>query len=295
MERNKEQGIIRSRLRGAYVTSTISVSLVLFLLGIIGLLVLNAKMLSDYVKENICFTLILKDDIKEPDIKKFQKTLDSYAYIKSTEYITKERAAEIMKKDLGDDFVQTLGYNPLLPSIDVYLIADYANPDSLAVIEKKFASYTDYVKEVSYQKNLVHLINNNVRAISVFLILFSALLMLVSFALISNTIRLMVYSKRFIIKTMQLVGATKTFIRRPFLRSGLIQGVLSSVIAMALLTIILYFSMNQLREIINIQDYYKIVASLYLIVLSLGVIISVASTFFAVNRYLRIKTSNLYY
>ncbi|HOE04272.1 MAG TPA: permease-like cell division protein FtsX [Bacteroidales bacterium] len=295
MKSNKEKGAIKSRLRGAYFTSSISVSLVLFLLGIIGLLVLNAKMISDYVKENICFTLILKEDIKEPDIKKFQKTLDTYDYIKSTEYITKEKAAEIMKNDLGDDFVQTLGYNPLLPSIDVYLDAGYANPDSLVAIEKKFNSYTDYVKEVSYQKNLVHLISENVSKISLFLLVFSVLLMLVSFALINNTIRLMVYSKRFLIRTMQLVGATKGFIRKPFLLSGLYQGIASSMVAIILLTVMIYFSSSQLKEIINVEDYYKIIASLYLIVLSLGVIISVTSTYLAVNRYLKIKTSNLYY
>lgn len=295
MKVKKEKGSIKSRLRGAYFTSSISVSLVLFLLGIIGLLVLNARMISDYVKENICFTLILKEDIKEPDIKKFQKTLDTYDYIKSTEYITKEKAAEIVKNDLGDDFMQTLGYNPLLPSIDVYLEAGYANPDSLVVIEKKFNSFTDYVKEVSYQKNLVHLINENVSKISLFLLVFSIMLMLVSFALINNTIRLTVYSKRFLIRTMQLVGATKSFIRKPFLLSGLYQGLASSLIAIVLLTVTIYFSSSQLKEIINLADYYKIVASLYLIVLSLGVIISVVSTYMAVNRYLKIKTSNLYY
>ncbi len=295
MKRNKEKGVIKSRLRGAYFTSTISVSLVLFLLGIVGLLLLNAKLFSDYVKENICFTLILNEDLKEPDIRKFQKTLDTYDFIKSTEYITSEKAAETLKQDLGDDFVETLGYNPLLPSIDVYLVAGYANPDSLLAIESRFNAFPEYVKEVSYQKNLVHLINENVRNISFVLLAFSLLLMLVSFALINNTIRLTVYSKRFLIRTMQLVGATKGFIRKPFLRSSLLQGVISSFISIALLSVLLYLSTETLREIINVADYYKIVASLFLIVLSLGILISLISTYLAVNRYLRIKTSNLYY
>ncbi|NLA24713.1 MAG: cell division protein FtsX [Bacteroidales bacterium] len=295
MKAKKEKSNIKSRLRGAYFTSTVSVSLVLFLLGIIGLLALNARLLSDYVKENICFTLILNEDIKEPDIKKFQKTLDTYDYIKSTEYITKEKAAEIVIEDLGDDFIQTLGYNPLSPSIDVYLIAPYANPDSLVVIEEKFNSFNDYVKEVSYQKNLVHLINENISKISIFLLAFSLMLMLVSFALINNTIRLMVYSKRFLIKTMQLVGANKSFIRKPFVKSGLIQGIVSSLIAIALLSLMMYFWSAQLKEIINLADYYKIIVVLYLIVLSLGIVISVISTLMAVNRYLKSKTSNLYY
>lgn len=294
MKKQKKNTAIKSRLRGAYFTSIISISLVLLLLGIIGLLMLNAKVLSDYVKENICFSLFLHENVKEPDIRKFQKTLDTFDYIKSTEYISKEQAAETLQQDLGEDFVDFLGYNPLPESIDVYLQSQYANPDSLIKVEQNFLSYTDYVKEVSYQKNLVHEINDNIKNISIFLLIFSVLLLLISFALINNTIRLMIYSKRFLIHTMQLVGATRNFIRMPFIKTGLIQGILSSIIAMGLLTLMIYGADKQLHEIISLLD-FKIVGLLYLIVLSLGVIISLISTFFAVNRYLRIKTTNLYY
>ncbi|HRW20520.1 MAG TPA: permease-like cell division protein FtsX [Bacteroidales bacterium] len=294
MKTKGNKSTIKSKLRGAYLTSVISISLVLLLLGIVGLLMLNAQVLSNYVKENICFSLFLRDNIKEADIRKFQKTLDTYDFIKSTEYISKEKAAEELKKDLGEDFTEFLGYNPLPESIDIYLIADYANPDSLVNIENRLLGFTDYVKEISYQKNLIHEINENIKNISIFLLVFSALLLLISFALINNTIRLMIYSKRFIIRTMQLVGATRRFIRTPFIKSGLIQGIISAIIAIGILTLIIYSADKQLHDIISLLD-YKIVGILFLIVLSLGIIISLISTFFAVNKYLRIKNTNLYY
>lgn len=294
MKKNGNKSAVKSRLRGAYLTSVISISLVLLLLGIIGLLMLNAKVLSNYVKENICFSLFLRDDVKEADIRKFQKTLDTYDFIRSTEYISKEQAAAELQEDLGEDFIEFLGYNPLPESIDIYLIADYANPDSLVNVENRLMGFTDYVQEISYQKNLVHEINENIRNISIFLLIFSLLLLLISFALINNTIRLMIYSKRFIIRTMQLVGATRGFIRVPFIKTGVIQGVISAVIAIIVLALMIYGADKQLHEIISLLD-YKIVGILFLIVLSLGIIISLISTFFAVNRYLRIKNTNLYY
>lgn len=197
---------IKSKIRGAYVTSMISISLVLLLLGIVGLLILNAQVLSQYVKENLCFSLIIKNDVKEPDIKQYQKTLDTYNYIKSTEYITKDEAAASLQDELGEDFLETLGYNPLSPTINVYLNSNYANPDSIKMLETFFLADTSLVSEVSYQQNLVHLINDNVRKISVIFLFFSIALFLISFALLNNTIRLMIYSKRFIINTMKLIG-----------------------------------------------------------------------------------------
>jgi cell division transport system permease protein len=294
MKKNGNKSAVKSRLRGAYLTSVISISLVLLLLGIVGLLMLNANVLSNYVKENICFSLFLKDDVKEADIRKFQKTLDTYDFIRSTEYISKEQAAAELQEDLGEDFIDFLGYNPLPESIDIYLIADYANPDSLVNVENRLMGFTAYVQEISYQKNLVHEINENIKNISIFLLIFSGLLLLISFALINNTIRLMIYSKRFIIRTMQLVGATKGFIRVPFIKTGVIQGIISALIAIIVLSLTIYGADKQLHEIISLLD-YKIVGILFLIVLSLGIIISLISTFFAVNRYLRIKNTNLYY
>lgn len=290
MKENK----IKNKIRGAYMTSLVSISMVLLLLGIVGLLILNAQVLSRYVKENLCFSLIIKDNIKEPDIKLFQKTLDTQSFIRSTEYITKEQAAESLQKELGEDFVGTLGFNPLSPAIKVYLDSDYANPDSIASLEKFFLSKSDIVSEVSYQKNLVHEINVNVRKISLILLFFCGILFIISFALLNNTIRLIIYSKRFTINTMKLVGATNNFIRKPFLISGALQGLYSALIAIILLSVMFYFTNKQLGDMVGLMD-YKIIALLYLIVIACGITLSTVSTFFSINKYLKQKSFNLYY
>jgi len=285
---------IKNKIRGAYFTSLVSISMVLLLLGIVALLILNAQFLSQYVKENLCFSLIIKDNVKEPDIKQYQKTLDTYEFIKSTEYITKEEAAESLQEELGEDFLQTLGYNPLSPTINVYLDSDYANPDSIASLEKFFLSETEIVGEVAYQHNLVQLINENVRKISLILLFFCAALFVISFALLNNTVRLMIYSKRFTINTMKLVGAKSNFIRKPFLISGALQGLYSSLIAITLLSVIFYLTNRQLGEIVSLMD-YKIIALLYIIVVLCGVALTTVSTYFSINKYLKLKSTNLYY
>lgn len=289
---NKEHKITQRRLRSSFITSVISITLVLFLLGILGLLVLNAKRLSDYVKENIGFSIILKEDVKEVEIIRLQKNLDASKYVKSTEYITKKEAARELKKELGEDFVDFLGYNPLLASIDVHLQADYANPDSIKLIKKDLQGY-EQIKEVFYQKSLVQLVNQNIRKISLIILIFSAFLFLIAIALINNTIRLSIYSKRFIINTMQLVGATKGFIRRPFIYRGMLQGIIAAFIAMGLLTGSVYFMQKEFDEIITLQD-IETLAILYAGVLIFGVFISWISTLAAVNRYLKIKVDKLY-
>jgi cell division transport system permease protein len=268
--------------------------MVLLLLGIVGLLILNAQVLSRYVKENLCFSVIIKDNVKEPDIKLFQKTLDTQPFIRSTEYITKEQAAKSLQEELGEDFVGTLGFNPLSPAIKVYLDSEYANPDSIAALEKFFLSKSDIVSEVSYQKNLIHEININVRKISLILLFFCGILFVISFALLNNTIRLMIYSKRFTINTMKLVGATNNFIRKPFLISGALQGFYSSIIAIILLSVLFYFTNKQLGEMVSLMD-YKIIAVLYLIVILCGITLSTVSTYFSINKYLKQKSFNLYY
>jgi len=263
------------------------------MLGILGLIVLHAKKLSDYVKENIGFRIYMKENVREAEIIQFQKILDASDYVKSTEYITPERAAAELTEELGEEFVGFLGYNPLPPAIDLRLVADYANIDSLLVIEKRLLDNND-VKEVSYQKSLVHLINQNIKRISFILLGFTGLLLLIAIALINNTIRLSVYSKRFIIKSMQLVGATQGFIRRPFIWKGIGQGIYSSLLTMILITGILYWLRNEFPELIVLQD-FRMLGFLYAIIIVLGIIISWTSTLFAVNKYLRIKGDNLYY
>ena len=285
---------IKNRIRGAYFTSVVSISLVLLLLGIVGLLMLNAKQMSDYVKENLCFSLIINDDVSEPDIKQFQKSLDTHEFIKSTEYITKDDAAKQLQEELGENFIETLGYNPLSPTINVYLNSDDASPDSIAKLEGFFLSKSNIVNEVSYQQNLVNLIHDNIKKVSIILLALSALFFLISFALLNNTIRLQIYSKRFIINTMKLVGAKKGFIRRPFIASGALQGLVSSIIAIALLYGIIYFANSQLENIMGSIDPW-IIALLFVAVALIGVLLCVVATLLSINKYLRLKTINLYY
>jgi cell division transport system permease protein len=268
-------------------------SLVLFMLGLLGLIILHSKKLSDYVKENIGFSIIMKENVKEAGIIKLQKILDAKPYVKSTKYITREEAAEEFAEELGEDFSTFLGYNPLLPTIEVRFIAPYANNDSLLIIKEKILENNN-VKEVWYQESLVDLVNKNVRKISFFLLAFSALLLIISIALINNTIRLSVYSKRFIIRSMQLVGATHRFIRKPFIITGILQGLLSALIAIILLIGIIYFSLHEIPDLVNIRD-IDLFLSLFGIVILLGIIISYLSNYFAVRKYIRIKTDYLYY
>lgn len=282
----------RRRAQSSYFSTVISISLVLFMLGTLGLIVLHAQKLSDYVKENIGFSVILKENVKEVDIVQLQKTLDAANYVKSTEYITKEKAAESLKNDLGEDFISFLGYNPLLASIEVRLKADFANNDSIAWIERDLLSNTK-VKEVIYQKSLISMVNENIKKISLVMLGFSALLLLISIALINNTIRLSIYSKRFLIKSMQLVGATKGFIRRPFVIKGIMQGIYAGIISVALLVGLLYLAQREIPELLFLQD-EQLIAILFAFVILLGILISWLSTFLAVRKYLRLKTDDLY-
>lgn len=289
---NSEIKLEKRRLRGSYVTSTISITLLLILLGTVGLLLLNTKRLSDYVRENIAFKVILNDNVRDVDIFRIQKALDAKKYVKETKYITKELAATELQKELGENFIDFIGHNPLLPSIEVKFLASYANNDSIHVIEKNLKEFTE-IKEVYYQKNLVHTVNDNVKRITFFVLVFSGFLLLIAVALINNTIRLAVYSKRFIIRTMQLVGANAGHIRRPFLYRSVIQGIVGALLAIANLTALIYFLQDQMNGIISLTD-IRILSVLFVIVLLLGVLINWVSTYAAVTRYLHIKTDKLY-
>ena len=289
----KEDRYYRRKLKSSYVTSMVSITLVLFMMGLLGLIILHAKKLSDYVMENISISIIMKEDVKEAGIIQLQKTLDASDFVKTTEYITEEEAAEELTQDLGEDFIGFLGYNPLLPSIDLRVKAAYANADSIAVIEQKLLT-NENVKEVFYQKSLVQLLNRNIRRIAIVILGFSLLLLIIAIALINNTIRLSVYSRRFLIKTMQLVGATRGFISRPFIMRGILQGLYSAFIAIIILGGILYLSQKEIPELINLQD-IDLFLSLFGIVILLGIILSWVSTYFAVKRYLRMDTDRLYY
>jgi len=288
----KRDNVIRRRLRASYATSVISITLVLYMLGLVGLLLLNTKKLSDYVKENIGFSVFLQDDIKEVEIFGLQKVLDSRHYVKETAYITKEQAVRDFQKEWGEDFEDFLGFNPLPASIDVKLYAPYANPDSISVIEKDILTYAG-VRDVVYQKDLIYKVNNNVRKISLSILAFSFLLFLIALTLINNTIRLSVYAKRFIIRTMQLVGAQHQVIRRPFLYQSFYYGSLAAVISIGLLIGTMIIAERQLEGLFSIKD-YRITGILFSMVFIIGIFLTWISTLFSVNRYLSMTTDELY-
>lgn len=289
----KEQGFSKTRLRSSYLTLIISISLVLFLLGVLGIVLINARVLSDYFRESLSFSIMLDEEVKEADIRMLQKDMDAKPYVKLTEYISKEEAAAKLKGDLGEDFINFLGYNPLSPSIDVYLYAGYTSPDSVSKIEKYILEYP-FVKEVYYQESLLYLINENVKKISLFLLIISSFLFLIALTIINNTIRLSVYSRRFLIRTMQLVGATRSFIRRPFLLRSALHGLIAALIAMTLLFGLLYLVEKEFFMLFTFQS-INMLLLLGAAIIFTGVLINVISTFFSVNRYLTISEDKLYY
>ncbi len=275
-----------------YVSTVISISLVLLMLGLLGLILVHGKKLSNYVKENIVLNVIINEGTKEVDVLALQKQIEVTQYVKSTQYISKELAARNLTEDLGEDFIKFLGYNPLLSSIDIYLKADYANNQSIAVLSK-ILSKNSLVNEVRYQKSLIDNINQNIRAISLVLLGFGSVLLIIAVALINNTIRLAIYSQRFLIKSMQLVGATRSFIRKPFIIYGILHGLIAGLVAIILLLVTLYFSQQQIPELVILRDYYEF-GMVFLIVIGIGIFISGMSTYFAVTKYLKLKSNHLY-
>ena len=293
MKKKNGPGQERSRLRSSYISLVVSVSLVLFLLGILGLVLINAKELSDYFRESLSFSVMLDDAAKEADIRMLQKDLDAKSYVKSTTYVSKDDAASKMKTELGEDFVSFLGDNPLPPSIDVYLTSKYTRPDSVAKIEKYILGYP-FVKEVYYQESLLFLINENVKKISLFLLVISSFLFLIALTIISNTIRISIYSKRFIIRTMQLVGATRSFIRKPFILQSALLGFVAALIALTLLMGLLYLIEKKFFLMFTFENTYLLLLLGAAMILT-GVLINIISTYFSVNRYLSISEDKLYY
>jgi len=284
---------LKRRLIRSYLTATVSITLVLFLLGLVSLLVQNAGRLSDYVREHVGFTLVLQDNVRDVEVLRLQKMLSVTPYVKSTQYVNKEEAAKSLANDLGEDFVDFLGFNPLFSSIDVKLYAPYIDSDSLLVLEKNFLDYPQ-VKEVYYQRDLVQIINNNVRRISLSLMVFALLLLFIFTALINNTIRISIYSQRFVINTMKLVGATRAFIRNPFLWKSITYGLVGGLIADSALLLLIYSYQKDFQDILDIQQ-LQTVGLTFLVVLAFGVLISGVSTYFAVNKFLRLKFDELYY
>ena len=284
----------KRRVAGSYAMSLVSIMLVLFLLGVFALFMMHARKLSNHVKENLGFEIVMNSDVKEANILRLQKELDAMPAVKSTEYITKEEAISRLSEDLGEDFLQWLGNeaNPLLPSIDVRFHADYANNDSIAVIEAQLLENTD-IKEVYYQKSLIDLINQNLRKIAIVLMILSVVLLVIAIALIRNTIRLSIYAKRFLVRSMQLVGATERFIRRPFLRQGVSQGFFGGLLADLLLAGILYWASKRIPDLVLVQD-TKVVVAIFVGLIVLGVVLAWLSTRAALDRFLKANLDKLY-
>ena len=289
-----ERSSNKRRVAGSYLMSLMSIALVLFLLGVFALLMMHAQKLSNHLKENIGFEVVMNSNVKEDKILQLQKELDAMPAVKSTEYITKEEAIRRLSEDLGEDFLQWLGNeeNPLLPSIDVRFKADYANNDSIAAIQAQLLKNTN-VKEIYYQKSLVGLINQNVNRIGLALMVASLVLLIIAITLIRNTIRLSIYSKRFLVRSMQLVGATPAYIRRPFIRSGILQGFFGALLADAFLALLLYGLTKRVPELIFVQD-YKIIIGIFVGIIILGMLLGDISTRLALRKYLHADVDRLY-
>ena len=290
--RNKKNKSLNRKIVSSSVSVIISLSLVLFVVGLLSLVLINAQKLSNYVKENIGFSIMIKEDVKEIELIEFNKILDAEDFTKSTRFISKEQATKELEQDLGEDFVNFLGFNPIMASIDVKLNSSYANNDSLQNISSRLEK-SDVVYEVFYQKNLIKKLNSNVGKISFFLICISLILFFIAFALINNTIRLSVYSKRFIIRTMRLVGAENSFIQKPFLISGVYQGLYSAIFAIFMLLGSIQLIQTETASILNINDLQNI-GLVFIVLFCSGIIISGTSTFFAVRKFIYLNEGELY-
>lgn len=283
----------KRKLISSYFSVVISIALVLFLLGCLGLLVLNAKKIADHFKEQVVVTIYLNDSAKEVEVKQLEKTLALSEYSKSTQYVSKEAAAELMKAETGEDFMDFLGYNPLQNSIDIHLNADFVTIETLASIRDELSN-KKFIEDIRYDNDLVELMNDNVKKITFWVLVISAVFTLIAVLLINSSIRLAVYSKRFIIKTMQMVGATKAFIRRPFVYHSVKLGVIGALIALVGMGVVLYYldqSFNELELLGN----PILIGGLFVVIFLLGILITWISTFIATQRFLNLKTDALYY
>ena len=277
----------------ARITSTLSVSLVLFILGIMALLGILANNLSVYVRENIGFSIILKDSARDKQITELQEVLQNAPYVRAAQHISKEEALKEVMTELGENPEDVLGVNPLQASIEVRLKAEYTHPDSISIIDASLRSYA-VVDDIQFQKDLIQSVNENMRTIGIILLALAIVLMIISYVLISNTIRLTAYSRRFIIYTMKLVGATPGFIRRPFILSNILSGMIAAIIAILLLTGCISYIVSEF------DNFYTLITTsmllgVYGIVFLLGISLTAISAFFAVNRYIHMKRDDLYY
>lgn len=283
----------KRKLISSYFSVVISIALVLFLLGCLGLLVLNAKKVADHFREQVVVTIYLSDSAKEVEVNQLKKSLAMADYAKEAKYVSKEEAAQIVKSDIGEDFMEFLGANPLQNSIDVYLKADYVTNETLDGISDELANKA-FIEDIKYDNDLVEIMNDNVKKITFWVLVLSAIFTLIAVLLINSSIRLAVYSKRFIIKTMQMVGATKRFIRRPFVMKSIQLGIIGAIVALIGMAVVLYY-LNQTFPELELLQKPILIASLFTGVFLLGILITWISTFIATQRFLNLKTDHLYY
>ncbi len=280
------------KLLSSYFSVVLSIALVLFLLGMLGLFILNAKKVADRFKEQIAMTVFLKENAKEVEIDQLQKSLQLASYTKEVNFVSKEEAAEKHMEDLGENFIDYLGYNPLKNSIDLFVKADYVQADSLSAIAEEINSKT-FVDEVSYDKPLVSLINENISRVSFWILIASGIFTIIAVLLINSSIRLAVYARRFIIKTMQMVGATKQFIRRPFILKSISLGLMGAALASIGVGIAIYY-IHEHYSTLGVLDKPLYVVLLFISLFLLGALITWISTFIATQRYLNLRTDDLY-
>jgi len=288
-----EERYQKRRLRNSYITSVVTITLVLFLLGIQGVILIHAHKLSRYVLENIIVTAVLENHAEEADIVRLQRQLEFTSSVKSTEFISRDEAARILTAELGEDFVAFIGHNPLPATIEIRMRAAYANEDSIAILTEQLLRVSE-VQDVFYQTNLVQLINDNIRRISLILLSISAIILLIAIALINNTIRLSVYSKRLLIKSMQLVGATQGFIRKPFIMRGLWQGLIGAFLSSVFIGVLLYRLQMHAPDIVSISElnwYLLLFAGIFVVAL----IFTWLSSYFAVRRFLKMGHDRVHY
>ena len=288
-----ENKIMRRRLANAYLSAVISISLVLLLVGVASMLLVNAKSVSDYFKENMQISVLLKQEVEDQDALAFQAELDSLAFIHSTRFVSREEGTEEMKAMLGEDFLSVFETSPVPSSLELTLEAEYVSADSLALVKDRLLE-SPLVEEVDYQQSLVETLNENIGKISLLLGVFIALLLFISFVLINNTVRLNVFARRFTIHTMKMVGATRSFIRSPFMVQAVFQGLFAAFLAILLLLVALFFVRKSFEQLFSIFQLKLLLLVIGIVVVS-GVVICVVSTYFVVNKLVSLKRGELYY
>ena len=287
-----ENKIVRKTQRTSQVSTVLSISLVLFMLGLLGVLLFHAQRVGNYVKENVELSVVIHSEADSLEIQGLMTRIGGDPIVKSSKMVTREEAALTLKKDLGEDFINFLGYNPLNNSIDIHIKAEFADTIAINRFIQTLSS-NKAVSQINYQPSLVQEISKNIRTLTLILLGFSVLLLIISVALINNTIRISLYAKRLLIKSMLLVGATKGFIRKPFLARSFINGIAGGLISIIMLAVLMYVVIRRLPELSLIQD-YTVLGIVAAVMIIFGIILSLICTLFAVNKYLRLRSEELF-